>query len=174
MFWEKFVKLCNSINKSPNAVCKELGFSSATATFWKRGSQPRDSAIQKVAEYFKVPTEYFSGNNSQFVNITKIRHLASEKGIKLSYLCSLCERQRGWLKDIELKGSDIPEEKLQLIANALGTTTEYLRDEKELSETELSAQELPPEHIQLIKDYSTLSKEQQEVIRKLIDLMLKD
>lgn len=87
MFWEIFVKLCNSINKSPNAVCKELGFSSATATFWKRGSQPRDSAVQKVAEYFKVPTEYLMGTDSIDINTSELeKKELSEQALKVAEL----------------------------------------------------------------------------------------
>lgn len=61
MFWENFVKLCNSKNKTPNGVCKELGFSSATATYWKNGSIPRDTAIKKIADYFGVSTDDILG-----------------------------------------------------------------------------------------------------------------
>lgn len=65
------------------------------------------------------------------VNVTKIRQLAKEKGITLTHLCSLCGKPRWWINDISNKHLDMPEDKLQIIANALGTTTDYLRDKSE-------------------------------------------
>ena len=62
MFWEKFVLLCNQINKSPNAVCADLKFSNATATHWKQGAKPNSSTLQKIADYFNVNVSYFSND----------------------------------------------------------------------------------------------------------------
>lgn len=61
MFWKKFVFLCESKNKSPSAVCLELGFSTTMATKWKNGSIPRDTTLLKIADYFGVSVEYFKG-----------------------------------------------------------------------------------------------------------------
>ena len=61
MFYENYVKLCNSIALSPNAVAKILGFSSGTVTWWKKGRAPRDTAIQKIADYFGVSVNYLLG-----------------------------------------------------------------------------------------------------------------
>ena len=61
MFWDKYLELCTKINKSPNAVAKEIGISSGTLTGWKKEKKkPQPMTIRKVAEYFNVPTEYFS------------------------------------------------------------------------------------------------------------------
>ena len=60
MFWSKLVSLCNQKGTSPTAVCVDLGFSNALAVKWKRGSVPRDTTIQKIADYFGVPVSYFS------------------------------------------------------------------------------------------------------------------
>ena len=57
MFWERFVLLCNKRLKSPNKVCSELGYSSAIATKWKNGAVPRDSTLQKIADYFGITVE---------------------------------------------------------------------------------------------------------------------
>lgn len=61
MFWDKYFALCSKINKSPNAVAKEIGISSGTLTGWKKEKKtPLDITIKKVADYFGVPVEYFS------------------------------------------------------------------------------------------------------------------
>lgn len=57
MFWKNFVSLCNEKRLSPNAVCSELGYSTAIATKWKNGSIPRSSTLQKIADYFGVTVE---------------------------------------------------------------------------------------------------------------------
>lgn len=54
MFWETFLKLCNEINKSPNAVASDLGISSGSVTAWKKGRKPYDSTLNKLADYFGV------------------------------------------------------------------------------------------------------------------------
>ncbi|MBQ8173926.1 MAG: helix-turn-helix transcriptional regulator [Clostridia bacterium] len=54
MFWDNFVKLCNERNTKPNPVAKELGLSSGSVTAWRNGVVPRDTALQKIAEYFGV------------------------------------------------------------------------------------------------------------------------
>ena len=59
MFWSKLVSLCNQNKTSPTAVCVELGFSNALAVKWKRGAVPRDTTLQKIADYFGVPVSYF-------------------------------------------------------------------------------------------------------------------
>ena len=61
MFWEFFCDLCTSINKKPNTVCRELGFSSATATHWKNGSIPNGEALIKLSQYFGVSTDWLLG-----------------------------------------------------------------------------------------------------------------
>ena len=61
MFYEIFLKLCNAKNISPNGVAKELGFSTGTVTWWKKGREPRDSALQKIADYFDVSVDYLLG-----------------------------------------------------------------------------------------------------------------
>ena len=61
MFWNTFVELCSKNKVSPNAVCKELGFSNATATKWKNGSEPRDTTCNKIADYFGVSVDYLLG-----------------------------------------------------------------------------------------------------------------
>lgn len=59
MFFDAYKHLCKEVNKSPNAVAKELGFASSSVTQWKHGSTPRPDSLQKIADYFQVPVRYF-------------------------------------------------------------------------------------------------------------------
>ena len=61
MFWEFFCDLCTSIGKKPNTVCRELGFSNATATHWKNGTTPNGEALIKLSKYFGVSTDWLLG-----------------------------------------------------------------------------------------------------------------
>ena len=66
------------------------------------------------------------------VNVSKIRLICAEKGIKLSFLIEqLGLKSRTYFQDIEKRHADISEERLVRIAELLGTTTEYLRDESD-------------------------------------------
>lgn len=61
LFWERFYNLCLTINKKPNTVCNELGFSSATATHWKNGTMPKGDALLSLSDYFNCTTDYLLG-----------------------------------------------------------------------------------------------------------------
>lgn len=64
-FWEMFYNLCIENGTRPNTVAKELGFSSAVCTQWKKGQQkPSVEKIAKIAEYFNVSTDYLLGKET--------------------------------------------------------------------------------------------------------------
>lgn len=60
MFYTKFVKLCNERDVSPSAAAEQMGLSRAANTKWAAGQAPRKATMQKIADYFGVPVEYFS------------------------------------------------------------------------------------------------------------------
>jgi len=61
MFWDIFYNLCVSNGIKPNAVCKELNLSNATATHWKSGAIPKGDALIKIADYFGCSVDYLLG-----------------------------------------------------------------------------------------------------------------
>ena len=63
MFWNNFVNLCNANGKSPSNVAEELKISSGSITGWKKGAQPRDTTLQKIADYFNVSVAYLLGED---------------------------------------------------------------------------------------------------------------
>lgn len=54
MFYENYVRLCNSVNKSPSAVALEIGIAKPTVSRWKSGSVPNTATLLKVSDYFGV------------------------------------------------------------------------------------------------------------------------
>lgn len=61
MFWKIFVSLCVQIGKKPNAVCREIGLSTATATHWKNGTLPNSDALIKLSHYFGCTIDWLLG-----------------------------------------------------------------------------------------------------------------
>lgn len=57
-FYERYVSLCNALDKSPFAVGREIGVSNSSTTYWKRGSIPKAETLQKLADYFGVTVGY--------------------------------------------------------------------------------------------------------------------
>ena len=55
MFYDNYVRLCNSVSKSPSAVALEIGIAKPTVSRWKDGGKPTDATALKVADYFGVP-----------------------------------------------------------------------------------------------------------------------
>lgn len=60
MFYDKYLELCMNKGMSPSAVAAEIGFSTGSAAGWKKGAEPRKTAIIKIANYFGVSPDYFS------------------------------------------------------------------------------------------------------------------
>lgn len=61
-------------------------------------------------------------------NYTKIRTLADQRGITVSRLCTMTGKHRTYLGAMQRQGGELPEEALYSIAQALGTSTDYLAD----------------------------------------------
>lgn len=58
MFYDNFVALCASVNKTPAYVGRELGIDKSTISCWKaRKTKPSDVNAQKIADYFGVTVE---------------------------------------------------------------------------------------------------------------------
>ena len=64
MFWNIFYNLCIINNTTPNAVCKELNLSNATATHWKNGTMPKGDVLSQIADYFNCSVDYLLGRTN--------------------------------------------------------------------------------------------------------------
>lgn len=61
--YEIFVQLCENQNVTPYQVSKNTGVTQATFSQWKSGSTPRDTTLQKIADYFGVTLAYLKGES---------------------------------------------------------------------------------------------------------------
>ena len=60
MFYDNYIRLCNSVNKTPSAVAVEMGISKTSVNRWKNGSCPTDATMLKIANYFGVTVDELS------------------------------------------------------------------------------------------------------------------
>lgn len=67
-FYEKYLRLCRKIEKTPSGVAKCVGLSNAAATGWKNGKKPSDITLQKIADYFGVSVDYLKGEEEKKEN----------------------------------------------------------------------------------------------------------
>ena len=65
MFKENFERLCNTIGKSPTAVCVEIGLAHSVYSLWTENTVPRRATLIKIADYFGVTPESLLDENEQ-------------------------------------------------------------------------------------------------------------
>lgn len=65
MFYLNFVRLCNSIGKSPSAVAEDMGLQRSSVTRWANGSAPRKATVEKIATYFGVDSKELTGESEK-------------------------------------------------------------------------------------------------------------
>lgn len=68
------------------------------------------------------------------VNIDKIKALAKEKGVSITFLCQAIGQGAYYFNDVKRRNGNIPEDRLQIIADTLNTTVEYLTDKTDQKE----------------------------------------
>ena len=65
MNWNVFLDLCNSVGKAPSTVAVEIGLSNAAPSGWKNGAKPRESVLNRLADYFGVTVEYLTSGEEK-------------------------------------------------------------------------------------------------------------
>ena len=88
--YEKFEELLKKNNVTAYRVAKETGVTTATLTSWKQGKYtPKMEKLQKIADYFGVTTEYFTGEekkeNPYAITSKDERDIAKYFGVPLEY-----------------------------------------------------------------------------------------
>lgn len=65
-FYERFVSLCEQNNIKPSRAAEDCGINRSNVSNWKNnGCTPRGAALQKIADYFNVSTDFLLGNSEQ-------------------------------------------------------------------------------------------------------------
>lgn len=101
MFYDNFIKACNSIGKTPSSVAIDIGLNKATVTGWKKGSKPTDSTVRKLADYFGISPEELTGSTGPAQIISIDDHAQPDLVLKYNQLTP--EGQKEVLAFIEFK-----------------------------------------------------------------------
>lgn len=65
MFYENVSALCRERKTTITRMSEDIGLSNAAASSWKKGSVPKASTIQKIADYFGVTTDALLRDDSR-------------------------------------------------------------------------------------------------------------
>lgn len=103
------------------------------------------------------------------VNIDKIKTLASDNGIKLSFITQKLGIQHTYFADIKRHNRDIPDDRLQTIADILNTTPEYLRDQTD--DPTPSSTEMTEEEKNILGLLHKMSEDELKTVYKIISAM---
>ena len=100
----------------------------------------------------------------------RIRELAKQNDLPLAFLCRRIGVAKVYFNDIDKSGRDIPEDKLSVLADILGTTPAYLKGETDKKEKpaitpddELMAALKDPQIYKLVKQLKKNQKDYEYV-----------
>jgi transcriptional regulator with XRE-family HTH domain len=94
VFYDNFVALCASVDKTPAYVGRELGIDKSTISCWKaRKTKPSDVNAQKIADYFGVTVEELMGKGIKKGPIPKDGAVSQEKQQLLDMIDGLSDEQ---------------------------------------------------------------------------------
>ena len=101
------------------------------------------------------------------MTIDRIKALAKEKGISLSFICGKLGLARNYLSEVKNGKTKLTDDRLAIIADILNTTPEYLKgetDQKERPQPLDSELEQNEELELFMKYYVPLSTEQKKIV----------
>lgn len=64
-FYDNYVSLCAKSNKSLSAVAEAIGLSRTSPNGWKKGKQPSDVTLAKLANYFGITVAELLGEEKE-------------------------------------------------------------------------------------------------------------
>ena len=82
----------------------------------------------------------------------RLNALAKETGVKKAHLCRLLGRSEYYLRDAEKNNTNISGRALSILAEALGTTPEYLTGESDEKKPLVNGDEELTEYLQALKE----------------------
>lgn len=145
MIYDNFLKLCNSVGKTPSAAAIDMGLSKTTVNRWKNGGGVTDATALKIANYFGITVDEL------------------KNGIK---------KQPSIPKDEELDKNDAMWEKREEISRMLpDLTSQQLSDIINYIEN-TNNPELNARYSELLKIASMMSSEKYQTVMALLKELL--
>lgn len=104
--------------------------------------------------------------------IDRILELSKQKGIKQTFMCERLSVDNSYFRTVKKQNSTIPTERLERIADILGTTVEYLNGETDNPEKEKSSSDLDellndPEFMELFRAYKEMPESKKKLVHAL-------
>jgi transcriptional regulator with XRE-family HTH domain len=65
MFYDIVNNLCKERKTTITRMAEDIGLSNAAPTSWRKGSTPKLSTLEKIADYFDVSVDYLRGVESK-------------------------------------------------------------------------------------------------------------
>lgn len=114
-------------------------------------------------------------------NINKIKALAKEKGIKIRYICSQLGLTETYLNNVQNGKDRMRPERLEIIAEILDTTPEYLNDETDskeriINESDTTWYKIRTDNVKLniAETIADMSDKDARKLQKLIEVVFSD
>lgn len=96
MFYENFLSLCQSTNKKPTPVLKELGLSPGNLDKWKNGATVNSDVLLKISKHFGVSVDYLlTGKEAEKKSVPGF---TEDEQKVLNYYGGLKEEQKDYIK----------------------------------------------------------------------------
>ena len=61
MFFENFLAFCVKTGESPTSVVTKIGLNKSAVTSWRKGTNPTNTTLLKLANYFNITVEELTG-----------------------------------------------------------------------------------------------------------------
>jgi transcriptional regulator with XRE-family HTH domain len=177
LFYDNYVRLCNSVGKTPSAVATEIGIQKSTVSRWSKGSAPNYATAMKVADYFGVPIdplfnefdwEGFGVNLNSYSDSfgISVDDIAKAVGVKV-------ETVRNWIEFKEYPKMDM----IEKVAKYLGIEKDDLIENRSVDFTVADYHARPDwmdkDTHETVKKYLKLSDDQKRIINDTMDVFLK-
>ena len=117
MFYSKYVKLCNSVGKTPSAVALEIGIQKSTVTRWGKGSDPNDATKLKVADYFGIDVSEFDSEDAKKEPADPLVYMSADRQAAVYELFSEHIKALGETEDFVIVRSGVKKNFFPRLAN---------------------------------------------------------
>lgn len=110
-FYKNYVQHCAKKRVSPSAAAEAVGLSRTSPNGWKKGKNPNDSTLAKLADFFEISVDELLYGQKEKSPTTEVVELTETKQKALDLLMGLDENAaRRLLKVMEAFVEDAPDE----------------------------------------------------------------
>ena len=127
MFYNRFMEICREYGEKPTPVLKKLDISPGNLKRWEGGASITSDTLEKIANYFGVPVDYFFLKDDEKV-FTEVQQ--NEMAIKddkngIRQIYTIARIHPDYIASV-LSGRELTESELDRVANYLRCKKVYL------------------------------------------------